>query len=130
MKICQRSIRILSTAALVFVIGTGSRGGVAVAGAAEESSARSSEGSVAGQDFEEDPWEPFNEGMFSFNRQFDRTVVKPVATIWEAVLPDLVRRSLGNALDNLAVVRRVVNNLLQLKLEGAAREMVRFTVNS
>jgi len=53
-----------------------------------------------------------------------------VATIWEAVLPDLVRRSLGNALDNLAVVRRVVNNLLQLKLEGAAREMVRFTVNS
>ncbi|OGQ52527.1 MAG: hypothetical protein A3I10_04895 [Deltaproteobacteria bacterium RIFCSPLOWO2_02_FULL_57_26] len=130
MKICQRSIRILSTAALVFVIGAGSRGGVAVAGAAEESSARSSEGSVAGQDFEEDPWEPFNEGMFSFNRQFDRTVVKPVATVWEAVLPDLVRRSLGNALDNLAVVRRVVNNLLQLKLEGAAREMVRFTVNS
>ncbi|MBI3001477.1 MAG: VacJ family lipoprotein [Deltaproteobacteria bacterium] len=130
MKIYQRSIRILSTAALVFAIGAGSRGGVAVAGAPRESSARSSEGSVAGQDFEEDPWEPFNEGMFSFNRQFDRTVVKPVATVWEAVLPDLVRRSLGNALDNLSVVRRVVNNLLQLKLEGAAREMVRFTVNT
>lgn len=130
MKICQRSIRILSTAALVLAIGAGSRGGLAVAGAAEESSVRSSEGSVAGQDFEEDPWEPFNEGMFSFNRQFDRTVIKPVATVWEAVLPDPVRRSLGNALDNLAVVRRVVNNLLQLKLEGAAREVVRFTVNS
>lgn len=130
MKIFQRSIRILGGAALVFVLGTGSRGGLPVAGAAEEGPARSSEGSVAGQDFEEDPWEPFNEAMFSFNRQVDRTVIKPVATVWDALLPDLVRRSLGNAVDNLSAVRRVVNNLLQLKLEGAAREVVRFTVNS
>ncbi len=88
------------------------------------------EESVAGEDFERDPWEPFNETMFSFNRQVDRFLVKPVATVWDAVLPDPVQRSLRNALDNLAVVRRLVNNLLQLKLVGAGREVARFTINS
>ncbi|MGH7773528.1 MAG: MlaA family lipoprotein [Candidatus Binatia bacterium] len=86
--------------------------------------------SVAGEDLERDPWEPFNETMFSFNRQVDRFVLKPVATAWDAVLPDPVQRSLRNALDNLAVVRRLVNNLFQLKLVGAGREVARFTINS
>ena len=32
--------------------------------------------------------------------------------------------------DNLAVIRRVVNNALQLKFAGAATEAARFTINS
>ena len=32
--------------------------------------------------------------------------------------------------DNLGVVRRVVNNTLQLKLAGAGTELARFTINS
>lgn len=82
------------------------------------------------EDSEYDPWEPFNVATFSFNRQLDRFVVKPVATVWDAVLPDPVQTSLRNAIDNLGVVRRVVNNVLQLKFEGAGRELVRFAVNS
>lgn len=103
---------------------------VAPASAAEESLASRSEGSVPGQDFDQDPWEPFNEAMFTFNRQVDRFLIKPVATIWDALLPHPVRRSLGNAFDNILVVRRVVSNLLQLKLDGVGREVMRFTVNS
>lgn len=79
---------------------------------------------------EYDPWEPFNEAMFSFNRQFDRFVLKPLATAWDKVLPDPVQTSLRNALDNAAMPRRLVNNLLQRKVEGAGREAGRFLVNS
>lgn len=79
---------------------------------------------------EYDPWEPFNEAMFSFNRQFDRFVLKPLATVWDKIVPDPVQTSLRNALDNVAMPRRLVNNLLQRKVEGAGREVGRFLVNS
>lgn len=120
----------LSSLVLLFVLELGISSGAVADNVAEEGSTSGAESSVAGQDSEYDPWEPFNETMFSFNRQVDRVVVKSVATVWDAILPSLVRRSLGNAIDNLSVVRRVVNNLLQLKLEGASRELVRFAVNS
>jgi phospholipid-binding lipoprotein MlaA len=77
-----------------------------------------------------DPWEPFNEAMFSFNREVDRFVLKPVATVWDAIFPDPVQRSISNAIDNLDVVRRLTNNLLQLKVAGAGREVARFGINS
>ena len=89
------------------------------------------ESSAAGGDFEFDPWEPFNEKMFWFNREvLDRFVLKPVATAWDFVLPTPVQKGVHNVFDNLAVVRRVVNNALQLKFAGAAKEAARFTINS
>jgi phospholipid-binding lipoprotein MlaA len=86
---------------------------------------------AAGEDFDEDPWEGFNEKMFWFNREvLDRYLLKPVATGWDFLLPDPVQRSVHNFFDNLEVVRRVVNNSLQLKFTGAATELARFTINS
>lgn len=87
--------------------------------------------SAPGEDFESDPLESFNEKMFWFNREvLDRYLLKPIATAWDFVLPDPVQRGIHNVFDNLAVVRRVVNNTLQLKLTGAATEVARFTINS
>ena len=77
-----------------------------------------------------DPWESFNEKNFEFNRELDRFALKPVAKAYKAVLPDPVRKSIGNAFDNIDVVRRLVNNLLQLKFAGAGREIARFMINS
>jgi phospholipid-binding lipoprotein MlaA len=86
---------------------------------------------TSGEDFEDDPWEGFNEKMFWFNREIlDRYILKPVATAWDFVFPDPVQRGFHNFFDNLAVVRRVVNNTLQLKLTGAGTELTRFTINS
>ena len=85
----------------------------------------------AGEDFEDDPFEGFNEKMFWFNREvLDRYVLKPIATGWDFLLPDPVQRGVHNFFDNLAVVRRVVNNSLQLKFNGAGTELARFTINS
>lgn len=83
------------------------------------------------EDFDQDPWEGFNEKTFSFNREIlDRFLLKPVATGWDFIFPDLVQRGFRNMFDNLDVVRRVVNNTLQWKLAGAGTELARFTINS
>lgn len=78
---------------------------------------------------EYDPWESFNRKMFAVNRRLDRFVMKPVAKVWNVVVPDLVQQSLANAFDNIAMPRRLLNSLFQLKMEGAGRELARFFLN-
>jgi phospholipid-binding lipoprotein MlaA len=78
---------------------------------------------------EYDPWEPFNRRMFAFNRQLDRFVLKPVATVWDTVVPDLAQESLGNFFTNLSMPARLVNHLFQRDIEGAGREFGRFSLN-
>jgi phospholipid-binding lipoprotein MlaA len=78
---------------------------------------------------EYDPWEPFNRKMFAFNQKVDQYVFKPVAKVWNFVVPDLAQQSLANAFDNIAMPRRFINSLLQLKPEGAGRELARFFLN-
>lgn len=78
---------------------------------------------------EYDPWERFNRTMFNFNQRLDRHVLKPVAKVWNFVVPDLAQQSLANAFDNITMPRRLINSLLQLKIEGAGRELARFFLN-
>lgn len=112
---------------LVGLSPTESQPGFAVAAATAGASAAA----APGEDFDEDPWEGFNEKMFWFNREvMDRFILKPVATGWDFIFPDPVQRGVHNFFDNLAVVRRVVNNSLQLKFVGAGTELARFTINS
>lgn len=86
---------------------------------------------AAGDDSDQDPWEGFNETMFNFNREvLDRYLLKPVATAWDFLLPDLAQKGVQNFFDNLAVVRRVVNNALQGKVTGVVTELARFGINS
>ncbi|MEE8262073.1 MAG: VacJ family lipoprotein, partial [Gammaproteobacteria bacterium] len=68
--------------------------------------------------------------MFSFNRGVDRWFLKPVAKGYNLVLPDVVQIGVRNVISNIDVFRRLINNLLQLKFEGAGREILRFTINS
>jgi phospholipid-binding lipoprotein MlaA len=77
-----------------------------------------------------DPWEKFNEKIFEFNRRMDKHALKPVAMGWKTVVPQPAGIMIANAFDNLIVVPRVVNNLLQGKWNGAGREVTRFLINS
>lgn len=77
-----------------------------------------------------DPWEPFNQAMFTFNLKLDEYVVRPVATAYDAVLPDAAQRGVQRFFNNLGVVERFANNLFQGKLQGAGQEVGRFLVNT
>ena len=77
-----------------------------------------------------DPWESFNEKNFWFNRQIDRFLLKPVAKAYNAALPGPIRKGIANMFDNLDVTRRLVNNILQFKFDGAGRNLARFAINS
>ena len=70
--------------------------------------------------------ESFNEKMFDFNLWLDEHLLRPVATVYNRVLPDPAQRGLSRFFRNLGVVPRVANNLFQLKLIGAGREASRF----
>ncbi len=119
-------VRFLGRFGLIVGIGIISLG--IVGGMASRASAQADP--EASQGAEEDPWEPFNESNFEFNRKVDRYVLKPIATGYDAVLPDTVQKSIRNVIDNVDVLRRLVNNILQLKFDGAGRELARFVINS
>lgn len=128
---CHRLVLLFRWVALLLALEMAGFGTTGHANAEEKNEALAEVGgSTISDDYESDPWEAFNEKTFSFNRQLDRMLLKPVATVYDTLLPDTAQRSIGNALDNLLVVRRLVNNLLQLKLVGTGRELARFTINS
>jgi phospholipid-binding lipoprotein MlaA len=83
-----------------------------------------------GMEEEYDPWEPFNERMFEFNRRLDRYVLKPVAQAYNVVMPDQVQVMIANGFDNIQFVPRMMNSLFQGKFDGAVREVGRFVFNS
>ena len=77
-----------------------------------------------------DPWERFNEKTFEFNRRLDRYVLKPVAKVYDKIVPDRIQNMIANGFDNIRFVPRFVNSVLQAKWAGAGREMGRFLINS
>ncbi|MBM4134620.1 MAG: VacJ family lipoprotein [Nitrospira sp.] len=87
------------------------------------------EGSADGME-EYDPWEPFNVKMFQFNRKLDEWIVKPVATVYDNIVPDGAEQGLSNIFHNMRTVPRLLNNLFQGKFKGAGIEFGRFLLNT
>ena len=59
-----------------------------------------------------DPIEGFNRAMFGFNEGLDKVIIKPVATGYEAVLPQPIQTGVANFFSNIADLMIGVNNLL------------------
>jgi phospholipid-binding lipoprotein MlaA len=77
-----------------------------------------------------DPLEPVNRAIFSFNETLDRWVLEPVATGWDFVTPDPFQRGISNFFGNLAMPRRILNELLQGKPRKAGTDLGRFAINT
>ena len=77
-----------------------------------------------------DPWENWNRKVFAFNDGLDENLIKPVATAYSKVVPELVRRAVDNFFNNAADGWSMVNNLLQGKPEPAFSDLVRVATNS
>lgn len=77
-----------------------------------------------------DPFEGFNRGVYSFNDAVDRAVVKPVATGYQKVVPEIVRGWVTNFFGNLDDAWSLVNLVLQGKPRQAYDMTVRVTTNT
>lgn len=77
-----------------------------------------------------DPIEPFNRGVQRFNDGVDEAVLKPVATVYRDVTPDLVRTGVSNFFANLQDLWSSVNAALQLRPQEAVENFMRFSFNT
>lgn len=77
-----------------------------------------------------DPIEPFNRGVQQFNDGVDEAFLKPVATFYRDVTPDLVRTGVNNVFSNLRDLWSSVNAALQLRPREATENFLRFSVNT
>jgi len=77
-----------------------------------------------------DPFEPFNRSVSRFNEGLDEAIVKPVAQVYQDVLPSPVRTGVSNFFGNLSDAWSFVNNALQAKPQAAVDSLMRFSVNT
>ncbi len=78
----------------------------------------------------QDPFEPVNRVVFTFNDFLDKWLLKPAATAYKAVMPEFAEKGVRNFFGNLGEVRNLVHNTLQGKLDGSAKSTGRFLINS
>lgn len=78
----------------------------------------------------DDPLERYNRAMFNFNDGVDKAIIKPVASGYKAVMPEVARIGVTNFFSNLGDIWIGVNNILQGKIVDGVRDFGRFAINS
>jgi phospholipid-binding lipoprotein MlaA len=77
-----------------------------------------------------DPLEGWNRAVFGFNEGLDAAVLKPVATGYKTVVPELVRNGVSNVFANIGDGWSAINQLLQGKPVAAAQMTMRVATNT
>lgn len=77
----------------------------------------------------EDPLEPLNRGIYTFNAAFDRFIFLPVVRGYQFVTPVFVQNRISDFFVNINEFRNFTNSVLQLNGERAGRAALRFVVN-
>ena len=77
-----------------------------------------------------DPWEPMNRSVASFNDKVDDSVLKPLATGYRNVVPDLIQTGVRNVFNNFADMWSTINSALQLKPLNTVELIGRVVVNT
>ncbi len=78
----------------------------------------------------DDPWEPYNRTMWTFNAAVDQAVVRPVAIGYDRVTPSPVKTGVRNFFTNLRSPIVIINLLLQGRPADAGGETRRFIANT
>jgi phospholipid-binding lipoprotein MlaA len=77
-----------------------------------------------------DPFEGSNRFFFDVNQVLDDILLRPVAEVYRAVLPDFARNGVRNFMNNLNSPVIFANDLLQGEGDRAGDTLVRFGINS
>jgi phospholipid-binding lipoprotein MlaA len=77
-----------------------------------------------------DPIEPFNRAVFSFNNAIDEYFMEPVAKGYDFIVPDPAQKGISNFFRNIDTPIYLVSDILQLKFTQAGIHTARFAINS
>jgi ABC-type transporter lipoprotein component MlaA/pimeloyl-ACP methyl ester carboxylesterase len=77
-----------------------------------------------------DPIEPFNRGVWGFNRGLMHGFLHPLSTGYRALVPAPARESVRNFSRNITYPGRLLNHALQGRGSGAGDESLRFLCNT
>jgi phospholipid-binding lipoprotein MlaA len=77
-----------------------------------------------------DPFESINRKVFTFNDNFDRGVMVPIATMYQTVVPWTARKGITNFFSNLTEIPTFINAWLQFNPHKGWRALQRFVLNS
>jgi len=77
-----------------------------------------------------DPLEPTNRVIYEINDGIDVVILRPLALVYRAVLPDPARQGVRNVLDNLASPVVLANDMMQGKPKRAGDTFMRLVINS
>lgn len=77
-----------------------------------------------------DPLEPMNRAIFTFNTQADKYVLRPVIKGYRFVTTQPVREGVANFFDNTTEPMNMANQALQGRFKPAGKTVLRFVVNT
>ena len=77
-----------------------------------------------------DPMEPLNRAIFSFNMALDRTVLRPIAEGYRWTIPEPGRIAVTNVLRNAELPVTMVNQVLQGEVNDLGITATRFIMNT
>lgn len=77
-----------------------------------------------------DPFEGLNRGVFLLNKAADRVVLRPVARIYQTIIPCFVQNRINNFFQNLGEIPTIGNDLLQLDCPNLKSDTARFVLNT
>ncbi len=77
-----------------------------------------------------DPLEPMNRAIFSFNQGFDDIILEPAARFYRQFGPPDIRKGISNFVNNWREPVTFVNDVLQGEAKRATTSLTRFLINS
>lgn len=78
----------------------------------------------------DDPFESLNREILEFNDAADAAVLRPIAVVYDDIMPMPIRRGLMNAYDNLTDINGALNAVLQGRPVRAGKNTGRVLINT
>ncbi len=85
---------------------------------------------VAAVQPDQDPFQRFNRGMFAFNEKIDTYLLKPVATVYNKIMPKPLNQGIHNAFNNIGELPTLVNDVLQFQSYQTVNDIWRVVINT
>lgn len=77
-----------------------------------------------------DPFMSFNRVMLDFNERVDITILRPIATLYNIIIPKPLNQGINNFFNNLHNLTNIPNDLLQLHFGQAFNDAWRLLINT